>query len=518
MAGPFYPPPPVFVGGRQPYAGKTDTVQQGVGTLPPRLAPIFSATLVAVAVSWLPPPPFPVGGVQPATGKIGRVQQGVGTLPPRMAAASKEVLSAVSTAWLPAPPLPQGSSLRQLPQPTQAFSQPIPVSHAIRNLIRAKWNPPDPQPYAQGFADVASWVIPPVISNPIPKQSSLTSLILQQWWPARAGMKYLGGPSDAGEPPAIPPDPPPPLEFRSQKIIADSWVDRSYTVIEIGSAALFESADFVKRGPSLEAVHLAWRPIFKLPPRSPFQVWGLPAPVPSQSYIRPADAIARSNWDIPWSASYLPRPVQIAPRIPAPIVPQWVGMRPRLEATLNAWIPPFQLPPTVQTLDPSGPAPTQAPGTDITIMYRLRALNEPPPYAIPRAGTIGSQSPPPVAPSQPQPVTHVTFDTLRASWNIPWSKSWMQGFGISASWIPPPPVPPYEFGGICNAQDAAAGGSLSYTVGAPRSVPYIPVRGRAMPFDALVRMVEGDNYSLKKKYPVYTFSNGVRTRYFTEDV
>ena len=75
----------------------------------------------------------------------------------------------------------------------------------------------------------------------------------------------------------------------------------------------------------------------------------------------------------------------------------------------------------------------------------------------------------------------------------------------------------YLITGICAAQDGASGGSLNLIVGVARSVPYIPVRSRMLQFDSLVRMVEGDNYSVRKKYPVYTFSNGVRTRFFTED-
>jgi hypothetical protein len=145
---------------------------------PPFQPTPLAAVLPPIIASWAPPQP-------PAQGYASVA----GWLPPTAAssqppAVSYAALYATLRTWEPPVwwPLP---SIRLLPQSGPPF-QPTPLA-AIFAPILGSWAPP--QPPAQGYASVASWLPPPTVpGQPPPTSSALLMSLLRMWdapvwWP-----------------------------------------------------------------------------------------------------------------------------------------------------------------------------------------------------------------------------------------------------------------------------------------------------------------------------------------------
>lgn len=76
----------------------------------------------------------------------------------------------------------------------------------------------------------------------------------------------------------------------------------------------------------------------------------------------------------------------------------------------------------------------------------------------------------------------------------------------------------YVFTQLTGAQSAAAGGQLTRVPKIPFVRPAPRVTGRSIGWDTVVRQAEGDAYSARKLYPVYTFGGGQQRRSFFQEV
>lgn len=182
-AGNFYPQPPVFIGGRQPYAPRLGIPVSYVPDNPPRFAPIDPATRRLIRESWepLPPPPWQrrptvtasyVSDNPPLRGPLGLAQSFllrqtwepgpppiqrrptvtasyVSDNPPFRGDLDKQSQIAINVAWLPAPPLPQryfkGFTPSGGDQPVRGALDP--ETYAV---LRRSWEPGPPQPQRLG--------------------------------------------------------------------------------------------------------------------------------------------------------------------------------------------------------------------------------------------------------------------------------------------------------------------------------------------------------------------------------
>jgi hypothetical protein len=132
MAGAFYPPPPVFIGGAQPYAPRLGKAQSGPAPQPPPISgPMVAATFALLIGSWTP-------GPQPAQG-----------------------------------------SPRFVRPPPQVISPPPVKTNALSSVIRSTWELPFVLP--QVGADIAPLLPAPVISPHLPAANAVLRLIVDAW-------------------------------------------------------------------------------------------------------------------------------------------------------------------------------------------------------------------------------------------------------------------------------------------------------------------------------------------------
>ena len=411
MAGHFYPPPPPFVGGSQPNARHNDIPQSGPAPqAAPGLGPMLAATFAVILSN-----------------------------------------------WIPGPPLPQGSPRFFVPPPPAAPSQPRPVSQVNAQIIRAAWDQPPPWWPLPGLQKLP--VSGPNVSIPNPPYSTAgLDLVINQWWPARPGLKYVGG-GDTNAQAAVP-SAPPPVSLATQRIIVSSWDDTSWTVIYTTAIA---GQSIVSAPPIVSpAQFYALRSTWDAPWSSAYmQGEGDIAPVlpivsqPPVANAKPALTI-RAAWDV---TPPLPEVLSgIAPLVSAPPVAQAPALSRALFQTIRqTWDTVAPLPPTLPPVSQSGPLiVAQNPAPNIALFYslidswrpvfvlppvapkiatqpivnapptvsqaplaNLVALNQPPAYGIPKAGTVASWIPPASAPSQPQPVSAALLNLTIRSWDPP---------------------------------------------------------------------------------------------------
>jgi hypothetical protein len=441
MAGAFYPPPPPFIGGTQPDAPRLGLAQSGPTPQPPPISgPLVAATFALLIASWTPGPQLPQGSpkftypvVSPPPVKTTSLLSAIRStweppfIVPQVGANIAPILpivsqpppvgrtSSIRQTWDQIPPLPQvGADIAPLIPTGATSSQPTPISAAIAFAIRSTWEPPAPLPpqganiaptlpiisqpqpvsTAQLFAIRSSWEITPqspqlgtkvaplipVLATSPPVSSQSLFFQIRSTWDAAP-------PPSQGETDIAPLIPAPvisqiPVSLAQAAWIIDSWTDRSVTIITTTAIAASSAA----------------APIAPPTPNS--------AP-----YLT-----IRSSWDI-----QLPLPtrtVSSAQSGPPPVVPQPTPNAQLLFTILESWLPPFVLPPVAAAIA-TQPIVSAPPIVSVAPLANLLAINQPPAYAIPKAGTIASWLPPAGAPSQPQPVSSATLFEIVRSWDPP---------------------------------------------------------------------------------------------------
>lgn len=198
--GYFYPPPPLFIGGKQPYAPPLGIVQSGpVPQAPPQRGPIALATLGVLISSWQPP-------FQQAQGAsdIAPIIQ-TPAAPSQPPAPRNAALFNILGAW-------QQDPITIVSLPSAAGNvgvtpdQPQPVGRVNFDIIRRSW---DIQFQLIGPARIAPLAPAPAIPDqpPIPSRNDLYT-ILRAWaapfqYPQGAGHSAPTLPA-----PAVPSQPP----------------------------------------------------------------------------------------------------------------------------------------------------------------------------------------------------------------------------------------------------------------------------------------------------------------------
>lgn len=196
--GHFYPPPPTFIGGRQPYAPPLGLVQSGpVPQAPPQRGAIAVATLGILISSWQPPyaraqgsatiaPLIPVqtASTPPVQNKtlfailgtwnldpyivisLPSAAGNVGITPDQPPSVSQVNLNKIRASWdFPFVEPPRASRLAPLILPPAAPTPPPVRTYALLFSIRMMWEPPFfPPPHS---ATVAPLIPPPVPITPV---------------------------------------------------------------------------------------------------------------------------------------------------------------------------------------------------------------------------------------------------------------------------------------------------------------------------------------------------------------
>lgn len=363
MPGHFFPAPPTFIGGRQPYAPKDGIAQSGPV---PQAPPIRSyAAFVAIAVASLAGPPTFIGGKQPYAAPLGQSQSGaVASQPPASSYAPN-----VAIAWLPPPPAFVGGDQPYGPQLGQVQSAPVsgppPLTQVTLGIIRAAWT-----------QDVVTII-------------SLSS-----------GAPFLADPG-----------PPVPSSYVVQQTIRQAWDITPYAVPKAGTIASVLAAPPVVSAPPITTLALlyetraAWNP-GPWPAQEGAQIAPLlPAAVtPDAPPVRSYSGTIRQSWEIA-----PPQPQQgarIAPLIPTadqPPVQGYVVLR----SIVESWNRPF-VPQTLVQIAPLLPVSVSGPPQfSYAPLYSIRASWEPSPYRLPSGSRLAPFIPAPTPPSQPPVQTYV---------------------------------------------------------------------------------------------------------------
>lgn len=249
MPGHFYPPPPTFIGGTQPYAPRLGISQSGpVPQAPPLRGPIALATFGLLLAAWQPPfvkaqgsaqiaPLLPVAAVAsnapPPNGiwlrtvieqwqpKWSSPQQvDVAPTLPRVdtAPAPSQALSRVFATWQVDPYIQIGLT-SVAPFATQATSDAPPVTSGVNlQTILQAWVPPPPS--AQGWSRIAP--ILPRVDAPPTRTFVNQSTLLASWVPPWIGAQ---GYSDIAPliPVAAAPDQPPIPGTVTLSLVLRTW-------------------------------------------------------------------------------------------------------------------------------------------------------------------------------------------------------------------------------------------------------------------------------------------------------
>lgn len=457
MSGAFYPPPPPFVGGSQPNAGNSDLVQSGPTPYP--AAPIAAATFAAILVAWLPGPPPVQAQASPQPYQLPAPLQPVRP--------SHVNLDIIRGAW--DPPRPVFKYVGGGDTDGIQASQPPPVSNVTQGIIRANWEPipwwplpaspprvqpgpslqrAAPNPVVQQIIR-ATWDTPvwwPLPASPVTARSGPVNLpppslanynlIVDQWWGPRLVFKYVGG-GDSDGPPA---SQPPPISNANALIIRQSWEPVPWWPLpaliqspQSGPGAILPPPPYDPR-PNLQVIvdswdDTTWTVIFvdSIGSQNP----------PPQPYA-PQPHVIRATWDLPWSwEAYGQGHATIAPLLPVISAPP--APNPALFASLIALNqpPPYAIP-SAGTMagilpGPSKPVPTQA----AILRIILQAWDLPPPVFVYPAGLAPFIK----APSQPPVVQNATLRVVLQAWDAP-PPPFFYPAGLASQVLPPSPPPP----------------------------------------------------------------------------
>lgn len=463
MPGPFYPPPPVFVGGSQPFAGQ-NTIPQ-TGQYP--TAPIAAATFAAILISWLPGPPPVQGQASP--------QSYILPAPSQPMVPSHVNLDIIRSSWDLPPvvywwPLPPGEIVATQP----IVNRPPINTHVVFDTIRSSWDQPPP---------VYWWPLPPgelaatqPIVNPPPVNTRVNLDTIRAnwelpppWWPLPASPPLVQpGPKTvqlapnsvayqtiraAWEPavwwplPAAPPlvqvapANPPPLPATNYNIVIDGWWWDPRPVFKyIGggdSDGLAASQPPPRHNAHYEIIRAAWEPPvwWPLPALRVFPIAGPAVIVPPPPFDpKPNLQIAVASWDdSTWTVIFVPSiGSQFNP--PQPFAPQPHLIR-------SAWDLPWgwaEYRQGAANIAPLVPAISAPPPLNAGVLSSIIAANQPPWYAIPPAGVIASTLP---APSQPVPTQSATLRIVLQAWDLP-PPAFVYQPGLAPFIVPPSqPVP-----------------------------------------------------------------------------
>lgn len=402
----FYPPPPVFIGGAQPFAPRLGIAQSGPTPQPPPIrGPLVAATFALLIGSWTP-------GPQPAQGspRFVRPPPPVISQPP---VKTNALLGVIRSTWELPFVLPQvGADVAPL-LPAPVIAPPLPVPNAALRLIVDAWVDRSVTVITTtAIASVSNALVPPVVPNSAPY------LTIRASWDAALTAAYYQGGSDIA--PQIQAIQSPPVSS------AAFWTVRSAWDATAPAVQLFEALDGI--APLIPApatatqtavnpvpyivIRQAWEAAFQLPP--------VTAAIATQPVVNPPPVVnlspqqtIRSAWDQVPQASQ--GEGDIAPLLSTANPPYSLAW---LNSIIGSWQPPFSLPqiaPPVAT-QPIVSVPPIVTGAQLA---NLIAINQPPAYAIPKAGTVASWVPAPGAPSQPQPVSFATLFSLIRSWDSP---------------------------------------------------------------------------------------------------
>src|SRR6266852_1022555 len=150
MSGWFYPPPPPFIGGRQPYEPRKRKIFGMSVDAPPVVGPMPRAVLNSIGSTGNIPPPVP---------QQRRPSQIISRDAPPRYSVAPQVLTRGS--WTRDPLLQYG--IAPTPQIPEVDPPPL-YSIATLAEIRALWNPPDPPPQQRLPAQLVSVDAPPTYS------------------------------------------------------------------------------------------------------------------------------------------------------------------------------------------------------------------------------------------------------------------------------------------------------------------------------------------------------------------
>jgi hypothetical protein len=202
MSGAFYPPPPPFVGGNQPYAGPNAIPQSGPAPRP-LYAPISVATLATILASWQPlPQPMQRAPVVTPSGPAATPYTFAGSVNQRILASSWDdniwTVIHVASIGSQAPPPPQvPSSQANLRILLQAWDAPPPLPQTTAPIAAQLPRPSPPPPVSSaGFANLIALNQPPAYA--IPRAGTIASTL-----PA--------------------PSPPPPVQYASVRVLLQAW-------------------------------------------------------------------------------------------------------------------------------------------------------------------------------------------------------------------------------------------------------------------------------------------------------
>jgi hypothetical protein len=375
--GYYYPPPPVSIGGAQPYAPRLGIAQSGpVPQAPPQRGSIALATLGVILASWQPP--F-------------FVAQGAGDIAPT------------------------------IPAPAVA-NPPLMQNRAIQTILQSSWQA-DPTTVVS-LCSVAAFATPPVISQPPAVTGVNLQTILQTW--QQPAFLVQGAGDIAPTLPAPVVSQPPVQSGTNLRVIRCSWEPPFFSRKALAtsrrrcrlfrSRSQFQQRCCIRYGPP--GIRLGSLPICREP--------GDIAPtLPASSQPSQPPVLTSVNLQTilqAWQPPFVmpPGANDIAPMLPAPIGPSQppVPTSVNFETVLQSWLPGFVLPQRSQSIatQPIVNAPPAVTGAQYA---SLIALNQPAPYALPEAGTVASWLPPAGAPSQPQPVSYATLNLIVRAWDPP---------------------------------------------------------------------------------------------------
>lgn len=372
--GYFYPPPPTFIGGRQPYAPPLGQIQSGPLPQAPPLRGAFALATLGVILSTWQTPFFEAqgaGDIAPLLPPTPVVSQ-----PPARSNATQAIIQscwvADSTTLIPLCSIAPFVAAAIAGQPPQ----PLPIN--LQTILQA-WQPAFFE--AQGAGDIAP-TLPIVNTAPVRSFVNL-STVLQAWIPPFLESQ---GASDIAPllPAPIAPSQPPVQSYATLYGILNAWIpptlpSQGFTWI----APSLPAPPVISQPPVLTRVTQrlildAWLPAFLEP-----QGYGDIAPlVPGQVVaVQPSvgnGALLRSilaQWTpSPYS---IPLAGNLAPFIPPPIPPS--QPQPRSYATMlltvqiNQPLPWWPLPHLTLSIPPNPPPQiTLTPGARYTIA-RIRA-------------------------------------------------------------------------------------------------------------------------------------------------
>lgn len=334
----YFPPPPPFVGGNQPFANH-------LGNVPSEAVPVNSppfshsgrlaSLLAGILVSWIPPAPQPIlpGPFLPPSIAAVPVSN-----PPFALPSERPDLTPVEVAWIPPPPLPTLNT--KLPPSLAAVRVDTPPFGGLRVVPPATWIPAD---LTLILGPKLVPIVAAVVNNPPPSLYPWLPGVLASWIPAppQAAITDLIPPSAL----AVRVDNPPPNLYPWLTSVIAAWIPppAQPTVDELLPPS--SSAVRVDQPPSvgvfkwLSGILQSWIPPDPLPTLSgkvPPQIAAVPVNNPpfAQSIALPPQA---APVPLPTLNVQFVFPGAVVATA-APFAPAW------LSEVLSSWQPPDPLP------------------------------------------------------------------------------------------------------------------------------------------------------------------------------